>query len=396
MPFEHNSILAPAERRDYNSPNPSMTAQTDHIQPIAGAAPSSSARALAVVGVHYRGTGLDLRDRLAFHPRELPDALRALCASAAIDEAVVLSTCNRVECYLAGTDPDAAARAACEMFAARAGAEPARLEAALVRRANHDAVSHLFQVASGLDSMVLGESEIAAQVKQAYLTAQDAGATGMLLNRLFQKALHAAKLIRTRTAVNGGPGSIGSVVAGLLRRLFGERLGEAHALLWGAGKAAETTVRHLTAAGIGQVWVVNRTQAKARELASLCSGGWLSWEQAQRHLAHIDVAIVCTQAPHYVIDPGDIESAQAVRGSRPLVIVDLSVPRNVDPAVGRMPGVTLYNIDDLQTAVDTTLASRRRAVASCRAMLSRQTEHFLRWWRTDAQENQPCESVTVS
>jgi len=197
--------------------------------------------------------------------------------------------------------------------------------------------------------MVLGESEITAQVKQAYALAHAEGATGPVLNRLFQKALHCTKVIRSHTRIAEGQASIGSVVVDLTRQLFVGRLQDCEALLWGAGKAAEATARHLIKAGIGQLWIVSRTTANAQGLATLCQAGWLSWEQALKHLRHVDIAIVCTQAPHYVIDEADVGAVLPFRGGRPLFIIDLAVPRNVDPAVKGYRGVSLYNMDEVQS-----------------------------------------------
>jgi glutamyl-tRNA reductase len=218
-------------------------------------------------------------------------------------------------------------------------------------------------------------------VKQAYDAARAAGTAGPVLHRLFQKSFRCAKLIRSTTHVNGGQASVGSVVVALARRVLGEPLGQREALLWGAGKAAEVTARHLVKAGIGRLWVVNRTQAKAEELAQLCSGGWVSWERAREHLAHVDIAIVCTQAPHYVLDDADLSAIVSQRGSRPLLLVDLAVPRNVDPALAQRPGISVYNIDDLQAAIEATQAQRRDALASCEWLVQRQVGRFQDWWQ---------------
>lgn len=329
---------------------------------------------LVLVGLNHRSAPLEVRERFALSPRDLPQALPVL-RTGAIREAVVLSTCNRVECYVAAADAQAACRDVVDFLSYHSRLEPAAFQSHLYRADDGDAVGHLFRVAAGLDSVILGESEITAQVKDAYHLAHQLGATGPVLNRVFQKALHAAKEIRSRTAVGQGQASVGAVVATLAGRLFDEQLARCDVLLWGAGKAAEATARHLIKRGIRQLWVVNRTQPKAQDLASLCSGGWLSWEQALAHLAHVDIAIVCTQAPHYVIDQADLDAAMPRRGSRPLCLIDLAVPRNVDPSLKSRAGVALYNIDDLQAIAQEGLAARREELGRCAAILQRQLDY---------------------
>ncbi len=337
---------------------------------------------LLTVGVNYRTASLDLRERVAIPSRDIPDTLHAIRTHASIQEAVILSTCNRVECYVATTDRPAAQDHLLEIFAARARLSPVTLASHSYQRTDTEAAAHLFRVAVGLESMILGESEITAQVKHAYVSAQAAGTTGPTLHRLFQKALHSAKLIRSRTRLAEGQASIGSVVVALAKRRFGDRLDSREVLLWGAGKAAETTARHLTKAGIGGLWIVNRTETKAQDLASVCRGGWVSWEQARAHVAHVDLAIVCTQAPHYVLDASDVEAVRASRGSRPLVLIDLAVPRNIDPRVAQEPGVELYNIDELQMLTQRTLATRQEEQAQCEALIQDQVDYVWRWWQS--------------
>ncbi|OGX39367.1 MAG: hypothetical protein A3C53_01190 [Omnitrophica WOR_2 bacterium RIFCSPHIGHO2_02_FULL_68_15] len=185
-------------------------------------------------------------------------------------------------------------------------------------------------------------------------------------------------MVRARTGIGQGRASIGSVVVELAEALFGDRLAQCDLLLWGAGKAAEVTARHLVKSGVGQLWVVSRTPTHAQELATLCRGMWLAWEEALRHLDHVDIAVVCTQAPHYVIDAADVETARARRGDKPLFLVDLSVPRNVDPALKQYPNVHLYNIDDLQSLADQGLARRQAAVRHGEALLQEQMAGILR------------------
>lgn len=350
-----------------------------------------------VVGVSYRTAPVAVRERVAVPVRDLPGALASLRTIPDVQEAVILSTCNRVELYAGAPHPADAAEALTDFLSTHKRLEPAPVRPHLYQASGEEAVRHLFRVAAGLDSMVPGESEIAAQVKQAYQIAHAHHATGPVLNPLFQKALHCAKLVRSRTGIAEGQGSIGSVVVALARRLFRDRLSRCEVLLWGAGKAAEATVRHLMKSGVGQVWVVNRTQTKAQDLASLCQGGWLSWEQARRHLAHVDIAIVCTQAPHYVIDQADAAWLLSQRAGRPLCLIDLAVPRNVDPTLKRLAGVQLYDLDDLQAVAQTTLTARQQELGRCADIIEEQTAYFVRRWKpVPYKEDDPCQVAEVS
>lgn len=319
--------------------------------------------------------------------RELVSALPALARDAALEELLVLSTCNRVEvCVVSSRPPEAVAGEVTAWLASRGRVSEARMASGVTVRSGAAAVQHVFRVASGLESMVLGESEITAQLKDAYQAAQVAGTLGPRLHRLIQKSFHSAKLVRSRTRIAEGTASIGAVVALLARRLYGDRLPECRVLLWGAGKAAATTARHLLKQGIGQLWIVNRTAERAQELAELCAGGWVSWEQATARLASVDIAVVCTQAPHYVLDAGDLEAVLRHRpAGRPLCIVDLSVPRNVDPAIARQANVRLYNIDDLRQLAEQALQERRQEARRCDPILEEQASRFWQWWVEEQQ-----------
>lgn len=345
---------------------------------------------LLVIGVSYHTAPVSVRERLAIPPSQWAADLRALPG---VREAVILSTCNRLEVYLAAESPQDVLPPVRDLFIWRSRLDRAAMRPHLYQLTDQRAASHLFRVTAGLDSMVLGESEIAAQVKQAYQSAQAAGDTGPVLNRAFQKALHSAKLIRARTGLGQGSASIGSVVVDLARELFGGRLEGRGVLVWGAGKAADTTARHLLKAGIGNLWIVNRTQAKAEDLALSCRGQWLAWEEALARLAHVDIAVVGTQAPHYVIDRADLETALPARAGRPLALVDLAVPRNIDPSVAGMPGIRLYNIDDLDAIAQGALDQRRAAVAAADQVIREQVIHWQAHADTGQFREAACELV---
>jgi len=349
---------------------------------------------LLLAGVSHRTASLEIREQLAIPPRELSEMLRALRLNVGAEEAVILSTCNRVELYLATANPITTLQQLVDFLALRSRLCPQAIQSRLYRFIDREAVRHLLRVVSGLDSMVLGESEITAQVKQAYQLAQAQDATGPLLDRLFQKALHAPKVLRSQTRIAEGQASIGSVVVSLARQIFKDDLKRCEVLLWGAGKAAEATARHLHKNGVQQLWIVNRTQLKAQDLATLCQSGWLSWEQALKHLAHVDIAIVCTQAPHHVIDGGDLDAISEQRQGRPLCLIDLAVPRNVDPALKHRVGLILYNIDDLQVIAQRSMGQRQQTVARCEQLVQEQANHFMQWWdRRADEEAMQCDSL---
>jgi len=332
----------------------------------------------------HQTAALSVRERLAIPTRDLPDLLISCRPLLSATEFVVLSTCNRVEWYVVCDDPASSLPEILDVLAVRSGLSLSTIHASLYWKSGQDAVAHLFRVAAGLESMVLGESEIAAQVKQAYVIAQTQGTTGVILNRLFQKALHAAKLVRTRTSIADGHASIGSIVTALATQHLGASLSSSEALLWGAGKAAEVTARHLVAQGIRRLWVVNRTSAKAQDLAAGCQGAWVSWEQARAHLAHVELAIVCTQAPHYVIDPADLDTMRSHHREHPLLLIDLAVPRNIDPVLARQPGLSLYNIDDLEAMAHAARTQRQRAMPQADALIDEQVGYVWQWWNLRA------------
>ena len=331
---------------------------------------------LLLVGASHRTAPLALREQLAIPARDLPEALASLRACAGVEQAVILSTCNRLELYVVCHDPAASSRDLVDFLSYRSRLAPASFQSRLYQMAGPDAVRHLFRVTAGLDSMVLGESEITAQVKQAYELARVEGDAGPGLHRLFQKALHSTKLVRSKTRIAEGRASIGSVVVSLAQQLFQHRVREYEILLWGAGKAAEATARHLIKHGIRRLWIVSRTQAKAQDLACLCQAGWLSWEEAFRHLAHVDIAVICTQAPHYVIDQSDLATILPQRNGRPLCLIDLAVPRNVDPSLKGRSGLSLYDIDDLQAIAQGVLAGRQQEQERCDALIEIQVNRF--------------------
>ena len=350
---------------------------------------------LFMVGVSHHTAPLALRERMAIPLRQLPGALASVRACAGVQEAVILSTCNRVELYVLSGNPPESEHGLIDFFSHYSRLPVSQFHASLYCKAGADAATHLFRVTAGLESMMLGESEVTAQVKQAYEVARAAGTTGSGLNPLFQKALHSTKVVRSRTRIADGQASIGSVVTTLARRLFPERFPHCSVLLWGAGKAAEATARYLIKAGVRRLWVVSRTPTNAQALAGLCQAGWLSWEEALHHLPDVDLAIICTQAPHYVIDQADVAAVLPQREGRVLGLIDLAVPRNVDPALKGHPGIRLYDMDDLQAMAQHTLALRQQERVRCEMLINEQVRYLVHRRQSRPQEESACRSIAA-
>lgn len=328
-----------------------------------------------MVGLSHRTAPVEIRERFAFTaPGRLAAALEQLRDALAPAECVLLSTCNRTELYVSGTE--------------RTGAELI----ALLRRAHGDdgvaaddshfeerrcgaAVAHLFRVAAGLESMVLGENDIVRQVRDAYGAAAAAGACGARLNALFHDALRVAKRARTEMDLTRGVFSVGGAAGELARSIFGDLAGRA-ILLLGAGKMSETTARHLAAAGASSVLVTNRTHDRAVRLAEALGGRAVPFDQLEEHLVRADIVITSTAAPHPVVHPPLVEVVMRRRRGRDLFLIDIALPRDVDPQVAAIDGVFLYDLDDLQRIVDGESAERTRRAAAAAAMIEREAEEF--------------------
>lgn len=325
------------------------------------------------VGLSHHTAGVSLRERFAVDDNALTETLDTLRAQAALQEAVVLSTCNRVEVYGLADDPDSAARA-CTDFLQRAAAT----EAEFYRRNAHEGVRHLFRVASGLDSMVVGETEILGQVKDAYAAALARGATGAALNRLFQQAFHVAKQVRTETAITRGAVSVGSVAVELAEKIFGD-LKACRILLLGAGEAGARVARSLQSRGVRSLVITNRTFERAAELAAELGGMALPFDYWCGALDDADIIIGCTAAPGRVLSAPDLAPMLPARGDRPLFLLDLAVPRDFDPAMNDLEGVFLHDMDSLQAMANQGIAGRESEVAHCEELIAAQVEEFLDW-----------------
>jgi glutamyl-tRNA reductase len=334
---------------------------------------------VALIGLsHNTGAPVALREQIAFTtPGALERALRRLRASLGdACEIVLLSTCNRTELYVAAPEEIPAGTLADALLAARDTPLGADLHPFLAERRGHRAAEHLFRVTAGLDSMILGETDILRQVKEAYSTAADAGVCGRVLNPLFHEALRVSKRARTETDMGRGAFSIGHAAAEVARNIFGAGQGRT-VLLLGAGKMSETTARHLTAAGATSVLVANRTFDRAARLAETLNGRAIHYDQFASHLARTDIVIASTAAPHPVVTKAMVADALRHRRHRdPLFFIDIAVPRDVEAEVGDLPDVFLYNIDDLRRLVDEDLAERRQRAARAEAVVREEALAF--------------------
>jgi glutamyl-tRNA reductase len=338
---------------------------------------------VAVVGASHHTAPIELRERLAFGRAELPGALAALAGDPG-GEAVVLSTCNRTEVYLASGDgADAIARAEA-MLAERLGVAPGEAGRWLYVRRDREAAQHLFRVAAGLDSMIVGEPQIQGQVREAYAAARDVAAgrgpvVGAALNRMFQTALGVGGRVRSETGLGIGAASVPSAAVELAKKIFGSLKGR-HALILGAGEMSEVTLECLRGEGVRTAVVANRTWERARELAEKWGGEAIHWEEFAGALAHVDIVICSTAAPRPVLTLERFRAALPKGPRRPLCIIDIAIPRDVEPAVGDRENVFLYNVDDLQQIVDASLDRRRAQLPAAEGIVAEGVEEFWAWY----------------
>jgi glutamyl-tRNA reductase len=329
---------------------------------------------LVSLGINHQTAPIEVRERLTFAPDAISGALRELRARPGIAEAVLVSTCNRTELYCALDD--GAEVALVDWLLAHRSADDPEVRARLYRHHDDDAVRHLLRVACGLDSMVLGEPQILGQLKDAYETAAGAGSVGPQLNRLFQRCFAVAKQVRTDTHIGANPVSVASAAVGLARQVFGT-LAERTALLIGAGETIELVTRHLRSHGLGRLVVANRSLDRAHDLATRHGGYAIALGELGAHLHEADLVISSTAAPEPVLRAATLRDALARRRRRaPVLVVDLAVPRDVEPEVAALDDVFLYTIDDLKGVIDDNLRARRAAADDAEQILDAEVALF--------------------
>jgi glutamyl-tRNA reductase len=331
---------------------------------------------LCVVGLSHKTAPIELREKLAFPDGELEEALKRAAATPGVEEVMIVSTCNRVEIYASSSGAEAVRRFLVEGRVVSAAVEPH-----LYAHEGAAALKHLFRVAASLDSMVVGESQILGQVKEAYALAARAGTVGALLQRAMPRAFQLAKRVRSDTEVASGAASIASVAVDLASQIFGDLNGRS-VLVVGAGKMGDLSARHLRASGIGDLHVVNRTLERASELAARLEGTAAPWSELDALLTKVDIVLCSTGASEPVIRAAQIHKVMRARRGRWLFLIDIAVPRDVEPEVGNIENVYLYDVDELDRVVTANRAGRAREAEVAERMVEEEVARFLATERT--------------
>jgi glutamyl-tRNA reductase len=333
---------------------------------------------LVVVGINHRTAPVEVRERVVFEPARIPVALRQLRELPEVRETVIVSTCNRTELYCV---TDGAGQAELGDWLQRFHGFGGSLQHSLYHHDERHAIAHAFAVASGLDSMVLGEPQILGQLKDSYRLAQEAGTTGPVLNRLFQSAFSVAKRVRTETKIGANAVSVASAAVAMARTVFAS-FDNRTALLVGAGETVALAARHLYADGLRRMIIANRSIDRARELAAEFHGFAIGLDDIPNHLKEADIVIASTAAPHSIITRHMTEQALRARKRRPMFMVDIAVPRDIDADVAELEDVYLFTVDDLQSVVNENLEGRRQAAREAGALIESEVERFSHLLRT--------------
>jgi glutamyl-tRNA reductase len=333
---------------------------------------------LIAFGINHKTAPVEIREQAAFAPENLPEALRDITAHGGAEEATILSTCNRTEVYCRLDDDG---RRTLKWFCDYHHLPANDLQPHLYLHPDRDAVKHAFRVAAGLDSMVLGEPQILGQMKSAFTTAHKAGATGKILNRLFQQTFSVAKQVRTDTAIGASAVSVAYAAVSLAKKIF-QNLTEKQVLLIGAGETIELVARHLREQGVTHILVANRTVERAQLLASTCNGEAISLAELPERLSEADIVMSSTASQLPILGKGAVESALKARRHRPMFMVDLAVPRDIEPEVGGLDDVYLYTVDDLHEVIQENLQSRLEAAREAEKIIDIQVVDFMHWVRS--------------
>src|ERR1700731_3914295 len=326
-------------------------------------------------GISHQTANVEVRERFAIPDSALADSLTRLARVPNVQESVLLSTCNRTEFYIVTQDSQLALE---PLFHGFYGQVEVNEFQHLFRLKAVHSIRRLFRVASGLESMVLGETEIFGQVKRAYEAAARFGTTGRILNRLFQKAFHVGKHVRSATAITRGSVSVGSVAVDLAMQIFGE-LGGRKIMILGAGETSERTAWSFQSHGAKQLFVSNRSFERATELAEAIGGRAIRFDDWEDEFQDLDILVSSTAAPHAIVTRGTLEPILRMRRDRPLFIIDLAMPRDVDPAVHELDGVYVYDLDSLQAIAERTMETRRKETEACDRLIEKHVNDFEVW-----------------
>ena len=335
---------------------------------------------IIALGINHKTAPVEIREKVSFSPDHLEEALQDLTTQSNIKEAAILSTCNRTE-LVCHTETPEDSEVIIDWFRKYHELREEELEPFVYTHPEHQAVQHLLRVACGLDSLILGEPQILGQIKTAYRTAVDAGTVGTLLGKLFQYTFSVAKQIRSDTAIGSSPVSVAFAAVSLSKQIFSDF--ESHtALLIGAGETIELAARHLHENGIGRIIIANRTVEKAHILAQEFNGYAISLKEIPSHLAEADIVISSTGSPLPILGKGAIESAMKARKHAPMLMVDIAVPRDIEPEAAELEDIYLYTVDDLQEIIEEGLKSRKEAAKQAEEIIDSEVSHFMSWIRS--------------
>ncbi|MGQ9581059.1 MAG: glutamyl-tRNA reductase, partial [Armatimonadota bacterium] len=327
-----------------------------------------------VVGLNHKTAPVETREQFSIDESKLPEAITSLRSTTQIPECVILCTCNRTEVYISSSSPGAGNEVTVWLGSYCGLSDELHKSFYLLQ--DQDAVHHLFSVASGLDSMVVGEDQILGQVKDAYVIARETGSTGPVLNRLFHRAISVGKRVRTETAISRGAFSVGSSAIRLAESIF-EDLRGCSVLVLGAGEMAEQVMAHLVRAGAGSVAVVNRSEQRATDLARGFGASTYDFDRLEEALTLADIVITSTSAREYIVTRDMLGCVLGARRGKPIFVIDIAVPRNVDPSAADIDGVFLYNIDDLRAVVERDKIARKKEIERAQGIVEQETCQFV-------------------
>ncbi|MCL4492095.1 MAG: glutamyl-tRNA reductase [Nitrospirae bacterium] len=331
-----------------------------------------------VIGLNHKTANVELRERLAFNGPKLEDGIFSLRNVPEVREVALLSTCNRVEIYACVGNANLAADNIKDFLSSFHSLLRTDFENSLYLHTGPDAVRHVFRVASSLDSMIVGEPQILGQLKDVFDFALSKKTTGVLLNKLMKKAISTAKRVRTETRIAENAVSVGFAAVELAKKIFTDLSGKAFMLL-GAGEMAELAARHLVNNGVQEVLVANRTYERGCELAKEFNGKAVKFEDFLQELVHTDIIICSTGAPSYVLSKDQMQKVMKERKHRPVFLIDISVPRNIDPLINKIDNVYLYDVDDLQEVVDSNMLERKKEAEKAERIIDEEVEKFNKW-----------------
>ena len=336
---------------------------------------------ILVVGLNYKTASVEVREKLALAEEQLPQALKKLKTTTSILECAIIATCNRTEIYVVVDRAQICGHYVRTFIEEWFQLPRERFTSNLYMYEDANAIKHLFRVASGLDSMIIGETQILGQVRDAFLTAQKEGATGTVFNKLFKEAITLAKRAHTETKIGELAVSVSYAAVELGKHIFGQ-FEDKSVMIFGAGETSELTAKHLNANGAKQMMVANRSIDKAKELAAKFNGQACTLDEAKNRLLHSDIVISSTASPQYVLTAQDVQAVMEKRRHRPLFMIDIAVPRDFDPKITEIDNVFLYDIDDLQHIVEANLSMRKQEALKIEVLIQKAMDEFNQWYKT--------------